>query len=65
MIIICKYEVQPNAALIMDTSLVQTPHYYTQFALSLGKENPHIISKFNPLNMDTFYGPLSVHINRV
>ena len=26
---------------------------YGQFALSLGKENPYIFSKFNPLNTDT------------
>ena len=31
----------------------RTLHYYGQFALSLGKENPHILSKFNPLNTDT------------
>ena len=39
--------------------------YYGQFALSLGKESSHIFSKFNPFNMDTFCGPLCVHINRV
>ena len=32
----------------MDTSC----HYFGQFALSLGKESPHIFSKFNLLNMD-------------
>ena len=37
----------------MDTHLIQTPHYYTQFALSLGKESPYIFSKFNPINTDT------------
>ena len=31
----------------------QTPHYYGQFALSLGKESPYIFSKFNLLNTDT------------
>ena len=41
---------------------LRTPRYYRQFALSLGKENPYILSKFNPLNMDIFYGPLSVCI---
>ena len=45
--------------------LIRTPHYYGQFALSLGKESPYIFSKFNPLNTDTFHGPLSVRINRV
>ena len=29
------------------------PHYYGQFALSMGKESPYIFSKFNPLNRDT------------
>ena len=33
--------------------LLQTPHYYRQFALSLGKESTHIISTFKLLNMDT------------
>ena len=37
-----------------------TPHYYGQFAFSLGKESPYIFSRSNPLNTDTFYGPLSV-----
>ena len=32
-------------------------HYYGQFSLSLGKDNPYIFSKFNPLNTDTFNGP--------
>ena len=42
-----------------------TPHYYGQFDLSLGKQGPSIFSKFNPLNTDTFHGPLSVRINGV
>ena len=29
------------------------PHYYRQFALSLGKESPYVFSRFNPLNTDT------------
>ena len=59
-------EVQSNAeTLLLDTGLILTPHYYRQFALSLGKETPHIFSKFNPLNTDTFYGHLSVFINWV
>ena len=37
-----------------------TPQCYGQFALSLGKESPYIFSESNPLNTDTFYGPLSV-----
>ena len=40
--------------------LIRTPHYYRQFAFSLGKESPCSFSKFNPLNTDTFYRPLSV-----
>ena len=35
------------------TCLIRTPHYYGQFALSLGNENPYIFSKVNPLNTDT------------
>ena len=33
--------------------VIRTTHYYGQFALSLGKENPYIFSKFNPLNTGT------------
>ena len=44
---------------------LQTPHYHGQFALSLGKESPYILSKFNPLNTDTFSGPLKGPINGV
>ena len=53
----------------VDTRLIWTPHYYSQFALSLGKETPYIFSKFNPLNKDfpltwtCSIGPLSVCIN--
>lgn len=35
-----------------DILLIRTPHYYGQFALSLGKESPYILPKF-PLNTDT------------
>ena len=31
----------------------QTPHYYGQFALSLGEESSYIFSKLNSLNTDT------------
>ena len=34
------------------TRLIRTPHYYGQFAVSLGKGSPYIFSKFNPLNTD-------------
>ena len=47
-----------------DTRLIRTTRYYGQFALSLGKESHHIISKFDPLNTDTFYGPLSAPYQR-
>ena len=33
----------------------RTSRYYGQFALCSLKESPYIFSKFNPLNMDTFY----------
>ena len=32
-----------------DTRVIRTPHYYRQLTLFLGKENPYIFSKFNPL----------------
>ena len=35
----------------MDTRIIRTPHYYGQFALSLGKESPYIFSTFNPLSI--------------
>ena len=35
------------------THSIRTPHYHGQFALSLGKENPCVFSKFNLLNTDT------------
>ena len=44
-----------------DTCLIQTPHFYGQFALSLAKQSPYIFSKFNPLNTDTpFIRTLSI-----
>ena len=49
----------------METCLIWTPHYYGQFALSLGKESPYIFAKFNPLITDAFYGPLGVLFNRI
>ena len=50
---------------LTDNHFIQTPHYYRQFALFLGKESPYIFSPFNLLNTDTFCGPPSVRINRV
>ena len=38
---------------LKSTHLIRTSHYYGQFAVSLGKENPYIFSKVNPLNTDT------------
>ena len=37
-----------------DTRLIQTPLYYGQFAVSLGKTSPCIFSKFNPLDKGAF-----------
>ena len=51
--------------LLRSNPALQTPHYHGQFALSLGKESPYILSKFNPLNTDTFSGPLKGPINGV
>ena len=42
-----------QSTLCTDSHLIQTPHYYGQFPLSLGKESPYIFSKFNLRNMDT------------
>ena len=42
--------VQSNPA---DTRLIRTPHYYKQFALSLGKESPYIFQLIQPAHMDT------------
>ena len=49
-----------------DTSLILIPCYYGQFSLSLGKASPHIFSKFNSLNTDSFYASsVSVFSNGV
>ena len=45
--IVTVINLKPNPALLW------TPHYYRQFALSLGKESHNIFSKFNLLNTDT------------
>ena len=39
----------------LDTLLIWTPHFYGEFALSLRKQSPYILSKFNPLNTDTTF----------
>ena len=55
----------------LDTLSIRTPHFYGEFALSLGKQSPYNLSKFNRLNTDTpfirtlFHGPFSVRINGV
>ena len=36
-----------NIPTCADTRLIQTPHYYRQFALSLWKESPYIFYKFS------------------
>ena len=37
----------------LDTLSIRTPHFYGEFALSLGKQSPYILSKSNPLDTDT------------
>lgn len=49
---------------IQSNSALQTPQYYEQFSLSLGKESPYIFSKFNSFNekhvkINSLYGPLN------
>ena len=66
-----KYSQMPLYGHLLNTD---TSLYYTQFLLSLGKESPHIISKFNQLTTDTLLirtlsmeplpPPPSVRINR-
>ena len=48
-----KNKTQTHLQSFTDTHLKWTPHYYRQFALSLGRESLYIFSKFNPLNTDT------------
>ena len=56
----------------VDTLLIQTPHYYGQFALSMRKESLCIdycqqkaeVDHLR-INTDTFYGTLTVNINGV
>ena len=49
-----------------NTSPIWTPHYYREFALSLGKERPYIFSKLNQfLKYRHSGGPSDVHINAV
>ena len=48
---------------------IWTPRYYEQFSLSLWTARPHISLRStrlirHPVNMDTFYGPLCVRIER-
>lgn len=52
----CVFQSKP---LHMDPCLIRTPHNYGLLTLFLRKESPsmHIFSKFNQLNMGTFYGP--------
>ena len=47
------------------TRLLNTDTSLGQCALSLRKESPYTFSKFNLLNTDTFFFPLSVRINRI
>ena len=50
-----------NPVLRTSAQYGETPRYYRPYSLSLVKVSPHIFSKFNPLNTDTFFNPLSVH----
>ena len=43
----------PEKSIVQSNLALRTPHYYGQFALSLGKESPYIFFTFNPLNTDT------------
>ena len=54
-----------TVVILRSNPALRTPHYYGQFALSIGKESPYIFSWFNPLNTDTFSGPLKSPINGV
>ena len=59
------FVIRSNSTLWTCTPLIRTRHCHGQFAFSLGKESPYIFAKFNLLKTDTFYGSLSVCINRV
>jgi len=50
---------------VLSNPASRAPHYYGQFALSLGEKSPYIFFKFNPVNTDTFYDPLIVCINGI
>ena len=45
--------IQSKPCFAPETRLMRTPHFYGEFALSLGKQSPYNLSKFNPLNTDT------------
>ena len=47
-----------------DTRLLRTPHYDEQFALSLGKESPYIVSNQPTVSAGNFCAPLIGRINR-
>ena len=51
--------------LIQSHPALRTSYYYGQFALSLAGKRSFIYSNCNPLNTDTFCGPLSVRIDEV
>ena len=45
--------IKAQVVIIQSNPALRTPHYYGQFALSLGKESPYVFSRFNLLNTDT------------
>ena len=51
--LLCPWGKKAPTFSLNSTHLIRIPRYYGQFALSLGKESPYILSKFHPLNTDT------------
>ena len=60
--LLCPWRKKALTFSLHSNRLIRTPHYYGQFALSLGKESAYIFSKFNPLNKDT---PLMSSLNLI
>ena len=46
-ILLCPWGKKALTFSLKSTPLIRTPHYYGDFALSLGKESPYFLSKFN------------------
>ena len=59
--LIFPYVVKDLVRACSSTPTLRSPHYYGQFALSLGEESPYIFSELNPFNTDTpLIGTLSM-----